>query len=154
MTADTLNRLKRKIQKAFAEQDWREAAFTAAQALAMLEDQSATAGNDRLRALEAVAQSLIDFETVYQQCTWDSMPGNEHYGGMLQRVVDQARAALVRQGTSAASPQHETDATALDRFVALAQQQHDLDPESAKILRDNLWHLYEGAASPQPQEPK
>ena len=45
-------------------------------------------------ALRAVAQSLVDFQTLYQQMAWDDMPGNAHYAGMLIKIVEAARSAL------------------------------------------------------------
>ena len=45
-------------------------------------------------ALRAVAQSLVDFQTLYEEMTWDTLPGNSHYAGMLMKIVEAARSAL------------------------------------------------------------
>lgn len=44
--------------------------------------------------LRAVAQSLVDFQRLYSEMTWDTIPGNEHYGAMLMTIVEAARSAL------------------------------------------------------------
>ena len=35
--------------------------------------------------LRAVAESLVEFQRIYQANTSDTMPGNEHYAGMLMK---------------------------------------------------------------------
>lgn len=50
--------------------------------------------------LIAVAQSLVDFQRVYQEMAWDTAPGNEHYAGMLMKIVHAAQAALSASRTA------------------------------------------------------
>lgn len=49
----------------------------------------------RLTALEAVAQSLVDFQRLYQEMTWDTMPGNAYYAVLLLNICEAAQEALL-----------------------------------------------------------
>lgn len=52
--------------------------------------------------LRDVAQSLVDFQRLYAEMTWDTAPGNEHYGKMLMKIVEAARSALSLHPTASA----------------------------------------------------